>query len=40
MNTFKDISTATASRDLKKGVMLGLYTTSGEKNKTIYTPIH
>jgi Fic family protein len=40
MNTFKDISTATASRDLKKGVILGLYAISGEKNKTIYTPIH
>jgi Fic family protein len=37
MNVFKDISTATASRDLKSGVDLGLFEKSGEKNKTIYT---
>jgi Fic family protein len=37
MNTFKDISTATASRDLKKGIELGYISATGEKNKTIYT---
>ena len=36
MNTFKDISSATASRDLKKGVELELFTKYGEKNNTIY----
>ena len=36
MNVFKDISSATASRDLKKGAELGLFEKSGEKNKTIY----
>jgi Fic family protein len=36
MNIFKDISSATASRDLKKGVELGLFEKIGEKNKTIY----
>ena len=36
MAIFKDISTATASRDLKKGVALGLFKKIGEKNKTIY----
>lgn len=38
MNIFKDISTATASRDLKKGIELNLITKSGDKNKTIYKP--
>ena len=33
---FKDISTATASRDLKKGVTLNLFLKVGDKNKTIY----
>lgn len=36
MNTFKDISTATASRDLKKGIELGLLTKQGEMNKSKY----
>lgn len=36
MDIFKDISSATASRDLKKGVELNLFGKVGEKNKTIY----
>jgi Fic family protein len=36
MNVFKDISSATASRDLKKGAELNLFEKIGEKNKTIY----
>jgi Fic family protein len=36
MDVFKDISSATASRDLKKGVELNLFQKIGEKNKTIY----
>jgi len=36
MNVFKDISSATASRDLKKGVDLNLFDKVGEKNKTRY----
>ncbi|MBN2543419.1 Fic family protein [bacterium] len=36
MDIFKDISSSTASRDLKKGVKLGLLTKTGEKNKTVY----
>lgn len=36
MDIFKDISSATASRDLKKGVELGLFEKIGEKNKTMY----
>ena len=36
MNILKDISTATASRDLKKGLELGLFTSRGDKNKTVY----
>lgn len=36
MDIFKDISSATASRDLKKGVELNLFEKKGEKNKTIY----
>jgi len=36
MNVFKDISSATASRDLKKGIELKLFEKEGEKNKTIY----
>ncbi|WP_310994270.1 Fic family protein [Aequorivita marina] len=36
MNVFKDISSATASRDLKKGTELNLFEKIGEKNKTIY----
>ena len=36
METFKDISSATASRDLNKGVELKLFSKIGEKNKTFY----
>lgn len=36
MNTFKDISTSTASRDLKKGIELGVLTKQGEMNKSRY----
>ena len=36
MDIFKDISSATASRDLKKGAELNLFKKIGEKNKTIY----
>lgn len=36
MNVFKYISSATASRDLKKGVALQLFEKFGEKNKTRY----
>jgi Fic family protein len=37
MNTFKDISTATASRDLKKATELNLITKQGKDNRTVYT---
>jgi Fic family protein len=36
MNIFKDISTASASRDLKKGVELGVFSVMGDKNKAKY----
>ena len=36
MEVFKDISTSTASRDLKKGIELGLFMKIGAKNKTKY----
>lgn len=36
MNVFKNISSATASRDLKKGIDLNLFEKTGDKNKTIY----
>ena len=36
MRVFKDISTATASRDLKKGLELNLFESLGELNKTRY----
>jgi len=36
MNTFKDISSATASRDLKKGVELNFITKIGDKRNTRY----
>jgi Fic family protein len=36
MNVFKDLSTATASRDLKKGVELNLFKSTGDQNKTKY----
>jgi Fic family protein len=37
MNVFKDLSSATASRDLKKGVELKMFKSIGNKNKTEYT---
>ena len=37
MNTFKDISSATASRDLKKATELNLITKQGKDNLTFYT---
>lgn len=36
MRVFKDISTATASRDLKKGLEMNLFESSGKLNKTRY----
>ena len=36
MDVFKDISSATASRDLKRGLELNLFDKIGEKNKTTY----
>lgn len=36
MKTFKDISTATASRDLKKATELNLITKQGKDNQTVY----
>jgi Fic family protein len=36
MHVFKEVSTATASRDLKQGVDLGLFHKEGDKKKTIY----
>lgn len=36
MRIFKEISSATASRDLKQGVQLGLFEKEGDKTKTIY----
>ena len=36
LSVFKEISTATASRDLKLGIELGMYEKEGDKIKTIY----
>lgn len=36
MNVFKDISSATASRDLKKGIDWNLFTVTGTQNKAKY----
>jgi Fic family protein len=36
MNIFKDLSSATASRDLKKGIELNLFKSEGSFNKTKY----
>lgn len=36
MNTFKNISTSTASRDLKKGIELGVFIKIGNMNQTKY----
>jgi len=39
MMLFKEISSATASRDLKKGIELGLFQKEGDKTKTRYSKI-
>jgi len=39
LNYFKDVSSATASRDLKKGVENGIIKKSGDKKTTVYTKI-
>ena len=36
MNVFRNLSSATASRDLKKGVELNFFTRFGEKSRTVY----
>ena len=36
MNIFKDLSSATASRDLKKGIVMNLFESIGNLNKTKY----
>ena len=36
MDVFKNISSSTASRDLKKGIELDLIEKQGDKNKTVY----
>lgn len=36
MSVFKEISSATASRDLKQGIKLGLFEKVGDKSKTVY----
>jgi len=36
MNVFKDISSSTASRDLKRGVEMNLFRKTGNKNITVY----
>ena len=36
MNLFKELSSATASRDLKKGVENGVLEKTGDKTKTVY----
>jgi len=36
MDIFKDISSATASRDIAKGIALGWLVKSGDKNQSIY----
>jgi Fic family protein len=36
MLKYKNISSATASRDLKKGVALKYFKSKGDKNKTTY----
>lgn len=39
MDVFRDISTATASRDLKMGVDKKLLKKTGDKNRTVYQPV-
>ncbi|WP_255415818.1 hypothetical protein [Flavobacterium sp. 102] len=36
INVFKDLSSATASRDLKKGIELNMFDSIGTLNKTKY----
>jgi len=36
MNVFKDISSATASRDLQKGTEMNLFEKAGDRNMTVY----
>jgi Fic family protein len=36
LNVFKEISSATASRDLKKGADMKLFIKTGDKNMTVY----
>ena len=36
MEIFKSVSSATASRDLKKGFEMGLFEKTGSKNRTVY----
>jgi Fic family protein len=36
MEVFKDISSATASRDLQQGVKMGLFEKTGDKRNTVY----
>ncbi len=40
MNIFKTISSATASRDLKKGAELNLFCKTGDKSRTVYKLIN
>lgn len=40
MNVFKNISSSTASRDLKKGAAVKLFSVSGVKNSTVYKLIN
>jgi len=39
LNTFKNIAIATASRDLKLGVLKGLFAKTGDKRNTIYVVV-
>jgi hypothetical protein len=36
MDVFRNLSSATASRDLKKGIAMGWLESSGSLNKTVY----
>lgn len=40
LTIFKDISTSTASRDLRDGIVQGLFTKNGDKRNTIYRLIN
>lgn len=39
LNYFKDLSSATASRDLKKAVEIGMITKYGDKKTTVYRKV-